>query len=127
MQILENFYLQIKDVLVNGVFGISLLDLGIIIISIIFALLIRGIFAKLVVLKVKRIVQKTTTNIDDNLFDALIPPFKLLPIVLAFLAVTLYFEINSTLGLYFQKINNTLATIFVFWLIHQALIPLFSW
>src|SRR6056300_597323 len=123
MQIFENFYLQIKEVLVNGVFGISLLDLGIIIISIIFALLIRGIFAKLIVLKVKRIVQKTTTNIDDNLFDALIPPFKLLPIVLAFLAVTLYFEIDSTLGLYFQKINNTLSTIFVFWLIHQALIP----
>ena len=39
------------------------------------------------------------------------------------MAVTLYFEIDSTLSLYFQKINNTLATIFVFWIIHQALIP----
>ena len=124
MKVIENLYIQLINVLENGVFGISLIDLGIILISIIFALLIRGIFAKLVVLKVKKIVQKTSTNIDDNLFDALIPPFKLLPIVLAFLAVTLYFEINSTLGLYFQKINNTLATIFVFWLIHQSLIPL---
>ena len=123
MQIFENFYQQIKEVLTNGVFGISLFDLGIICASIIIALFIRGIFAKLVVAKVKKIVQKTTTNIDDSLFDALIPPFKLLPIVLAFLAVTLYFEIDSTLGLYFQKINNTLATIFVFWLIHQTLIP----
>ena len=61
--------------------------------------------------------------VDDNLFDALIPPLKVLTIVLVFLNVTLYFEIDSTLGLYFQKINNTLATIFVFWLIHQALIP----
>jgi MscS family membrane protein len=123
MQLFENFYLQIKKVLVNGVFGISLFDFGIIIISIVVALLIRGIFAKLIVSKVKRIVQKTTTNIDDDLFDALIPPFKLLPIVIVSLTVTLYFEIDSTLGLYFQKINNTLATIFVFWLIHQALIP----
>ena len=123
MQIFENFYQQIKEVLTNGVFGISLVDLGIICASIFFALFVRGIFAKLVVAKVKKIVQKTTTNIDDSLFDALIPPFKLLPIVLAFLAVTLYFDIDSTLGLYFQKINNTLATIFVFWLIHQALIP----
>ena len=123
MQIFENFLAQIKAVLDNGVFGISLLDLGIILISIIFALLIRSIFAKLIVLKLKKIVKKTSTEIDDSLYDALIPPFKLLPIVLAFLAVTLYFEIDSTLGLYFQKINNTLATIFVFWLIHQALIP----
>ena len=123
MQIFKNFFLQIRTVLENGVFGISLLDLGIIFISIIFALLIRSIFAKLIVSKLKTIVKKTSTEVDDSLYDALIPPFKLLPIVLAFLAVTLYFEIDSTLGLYFQKINNTLATIFVFWLIHQALIP----
>ena len=124
MELLGNFYNQIKAVLANGVFGVSLLDLGIIFSSLIFALLIRGFFAKIIVLKVKKIVKKTSTNIDDRLFDALIPPFKLLPIVLVFLAVTLYFEIDSTLGLYFQKINNTLATIFVFWLIHQTLIPL---
>ena len=123
MKIFENFFAQIRAVLYNGVFGISLLDLGIILISIIFALLIRSIFAKLIVSKLKKIVLKTSTEIDDSLYDALIPPFKLLPIVVAFLAVTLYFEIDSTLGLYFQKINNTLATIFVFWLIHQSLIP----
>ena len=123
MQIFENFFIQIKTVFENGVFGISLLDLGIIFISIVFALLIRSIFAKLIVSKLKKIVKKTSTEVDDSLYDALIPPFKLLPIVLAFLTVTLYFEIDSTLGLYFQKINNTLATIFVFWLIHQALIP----
>ena len=123
MKIFENFLIQIRTVSDNGVFGISLLDLGIILISIIFALFIRSIFAKIIVSKLKKIVNKTTTQVDDSLYDALIPPFKLLPIVLAFLAVTLYFEIDSTLGLYFQKINNTLATIFVFWLIHQALIP----
>tara|TARA_B100001093_G_scaffold514641_1_gene589128 strand:+ start:170 stop:1267 length:1098 start_codon:yes stop_codon:yes gene_type:complete len=124
MELIKNFYLQIEAVISAGVFGISLLDLGIIIIAIIFALLIRGIFARLIVRKLKKLVQKTANNIDDTLFDALIPPFKLLPIVIAFLAVTLYFEIDSTLGIYFQKINNTLATIFVFWLIHQALTPL---
>ena len=123
MQIFENFLAQIRSVIDNGVFGISLLDLGIIIISIIFALLIRSLFARLIVSKLKKLVKKTTTEVDDNLFDALIPPFKLLPIVLAFLVITLYFEIDSTLGLYFQKINNTLSTIFVFWLIHQSLIP----
>jgi len=124
LQIFENFFSQIRAVIDNGVFGISLFDLGIILISIIFALLIRSIFAKLIVSKVKKFVKKTTTEVDDHLFDALIPPFKLLPIVLVFLVITLYFEIDSTLGLYFQKINNTLSTIFVFWLIHQSLIPL---
>ena len=41
-----------------------------------------------------------------------------------FLAITLYFEIDSTLGFYLQKINTTLSTIFIFWLIHQSINPL---
>ncbi len=123
MDFIENFYSQITRVFIDGVFGISLGDLTIIFVSLLIALLIRSIVAKVLVNKVKKIVSKTGNIIDDKLFEALVPPFRLLPIVIAFLAITLYFDIESTLGLYFQKINNTLATIFVFWLIHQALIP----
>jgi MscS family membrane protein len=124
MNILESLYAQFFRVFKDGVFGISLGDIGIIIASIVFALLIRGIFAKFVVYKLKRFVKKTSNSIDDRLLDALLPPLKLLPVVIVFLIITLHFDIQSTLGIYLQKINNTLSTIFVFWLIHQALIPL---
>src|SRR5210317_263836 len=123
MIIFENFFTQIQSVFINGVFGLSLGELGFIIVAFILALLIRGIIAKFLVNKVKLIVLKTTTDIDDKLFDSLIPPIRLLPIVIVFLVITLYFDVDSTLGLYFQKINNTLSTVFVFWLIHQAVIP----
>ena len=123
MELIRNFISQIKRVLGDGVFGVSLGDLSIIIIAIILSLLIRSFVARLLVNKVKVLVSKTGNKIDDKLFEALVPPFRLLPIVIVFLAITLYFDIESTLGLYFQKINNTLSTIFVFWLIHQALIP----
>jgi MscS family membrane protein len=124
MKIIQDLYNQISSVINNGVFGVSLNDFGIIFLSILFALLVRGIFAKIIVSKLKKIVRKTSNEIDDKLFDSLIPPFKLLPIVIVFLSITLFFDIQSTLGIYFQKINNTLSTIFVFWLIHQSLIPL---
>ena len=123
MIIFENLFIQIKSVFINGVFGLSLGELGFILIAFILALLVRGLIAKFIVNKVKMIVLKTTNSIDDKLFDSLIPPIKLLPIVVVFLIITLYFDVDSTLGLYFQKINNTLSTIFVFWLIHQAVIP----
>ncbi len=123
MIIFENFFTQIQSVFINGVFGLSLGELGFILISFIIALLVRGLIAKFIVNKVKLLVLKTTTSIDDKLFDSLIPPIRLLPIVIVFLVITLYFDVDSTLGLYFQKINNTLSTIFVFWLIHQAVIP----
>ena len=123
MQVLENFYSQLLGVIQGGVFGISLIDIGIVLFAIFCSLLLRGVFANILVSRVKSLVQKTGNKIDDSLFDALVPPFKLLPIVLVFLVITLYFDVQSTLGLYFQKINKTLSTIFVFWLIHQALIP----
>ena len=123
MVIFENFFTQIQSVFINGVFGLSLGELSFILVAFIFALLVRSLIAKFIVNKVKLIVLKTTNSIDDKLFDSLIPPIKLLPIVLVFLVITLYFDVDSTLGLYFQKINSTLSTIFVFWLIHQAVIP----
>ena len=123
MKFFENLFNQFKNVFIDGVFGLSLLNIAIIFIAIIFSLLARSLFAKILVNKVKKLVSKTGNKIDDKLFEALVPPFRLLPIVIVFLAITLYFDIESTLGLYLQKINNTLSTIFVFWLIHQALIP----
>ena len=123
MIIFENFLNLIQSVFTNGVFGLSLGELAFIFVAFFLALLVRGLIAKFIVKKVKLIVQKTTNSIDDKLFDSLIPPIKLLPIVIVFLVITLYFDVDSTLGLYFQKINNTLSTVFVFWLIHQAVIP----
>ena len=123
MNFIENFYTQIIRVFIDGVFGVSLGNIAIIFVCIIISLLIRSFVARVLVNKVKKIVSKTGNKIDDKLFEALVPPFRLLPIVVVFLAITLYFDIESTLGLYLQKINNTLSTIFVFWLIHQALIP----
>ena len=123
MIIVENFLILIKSVFLNGVFGLSLGELAFIFIAFVLALLVRGLIAKFIVKKVRIVVQKTSNSIDDKLFDSLIPPIKLLPIVVVFLVITLYFDVDSTLGLYFQKINNTLSTTFVFWLIHQAVIP----
>ena len=88
MEFINNFYSQITRVFSDGVFGISLPNLSIILISIIASLLVRSIVARVLVNKVK-IVSKTGNKVDDKLFEALVPPFRLLPIVIVFLAITL--------------------------------------
>ena len=124
LEIIQQLIHQIDTVFANQFLGIRFDLIIIIFFSFIFSLIIRSFFAKLVVNKIKIIVKRTSNTIDDELFSALIPPLKLLPIVLVFLIFTLYLDLNSTLGIYFQKINNTLATTFIFWLLHQSLIPL---
>ena len=124
MNIYKNITSQFMYVIENGVFGLSLIEIGLIILLIIFSLIVRGIFAKFIVDRLRYFVKKTSNHIDDVLFDALVHPFKLLPVVIAFLIITLYFDHQSTIGIYLQKLNRTLSTIFIFWLIHQSLIPL---
>ncbi len=126
MELINNFYTYILEVFEKGVFGLKIYELGLTFLIILLSLSIRGLFARFIVRKIGNIISKTGNKIDDKLFDSLTPPLKFLPIVFAFLFVTLYVDIDSTLGVYLQKINKTLATIFVFWLIHQAVNPLSS-
>ena len=68
MDLIQNLYSQIIRVFSDGVFGVSLGDLLIIIIAVIFSLLIRSFVARVLVNKVKTLVFKTGNKIDDKLF-----------------------------------------------------------
>ena len=124
MEIFNNFKNYFQNTLEKGSLGLSIGEFLIIIASFVLALLIRGLFAKLIVSKIKKIVKKTGNKVDDHLFDTLAPPLKTLPIVFVFLLIGLFLNSDSQLGTLIEKINQTLVTIFIFWLIHQSLAPL---
>ncbi len=123
MNIFKNFYITILEVLDKGVFGLNLYEIGFIILVLLVSISIRSLFAKLIISKIKKFVLKTGNKVDDKIFESLISPLKFLPIVFAFLFITLYVDLESTLGVYFQKINKTFATIFVFWILYQSVSP----
>ena len=124
METLIQFKQLIFDTVKAGSIGLSFVEIATIVSVFVLSLIVRGAFAKLIVLKIKKIVQKTGNKVDDQLFDVLVSPLKLLPIIFVFIFISLYIQIDSQLGFYFDKINRTLATIFVFWFIHQSLNPL---
>ncbi len=123
MEFLNNFKETFIVVFDNGVFGLSLINILIVLILILISLFARTLFAKFIVNKIKLLVYKTGNKIDDNLFESLIPPFKLIPILLIFVIFSLYIDSSSALGIFIKKFNQTLTTILVFWLIHQSLVP----
>ena len=124
METLIQFKKLIIDTFKAGSLGLSFVEILIILSVFAFSLIVRGAFAKLIVFKIKKIVQKTGNAVDDQLFDVLVSPLKLIPIIFVFIFISFYIQIDSQLGIYFDKINRTLATIFVFWFIHQSLNPL---
>jgi MscS family membrane protein len=124
MEILIKFKNYIISTFDQGSLGLSLIEIFAIILFFIIAVVIRGLFAKIIVTKVKKVIQKTGNKVDDQLFDALSSPLKTLPIILVFIVMGLFVNKDTQLFSYLEKINQTLVTIFVFWLLHQSLIPL---
>jgi MscS family membrane protein len=124
MELLIKFKDYILYTLEQGSLGLSFFEIVTITISFIFALIVREIFAKMIVSKIKKIVQKTGNKIDDNLFDVLSSPLKTLPIIFVFILIGLFINSSSQLGMLLEKINQTLVTIFIFWILHQSLVPL---
>ena len=117
-KIIKQYFL---DVLEKGSFGFSLGEIALLIISLILAILIRQLFAQILVKKIKNIVKRTGNKIDDQLFDSLAPPLKLLPLLLVFMLTSILIDTDSKLVFIIEKINRTFVTIFIFWLLHQAL------
>ena len=124
MDLFSKFQSLIIESINSGIDKLSLTEFIAISLIIIFSLILRGLFAKLVIIKIKKIVKKTGSKIDDSLFEALSSPLKLLPIILVFIILSFYIQTDSQLGIYVEKLNKTLVTIFIFWFIHQSLVPL---
>lgn len=124
MDFFINFRNYFQNTFEQGTLGLTIMELIIILASFVLALLLRGIFAKLIVFKIKKVVKKTGNKVDDQLFDSLASPLKILPIIFVFILIELFVNSDSHLGLFLKKINQTLVTIFVFWLLHQSLAPL---
>ena len=124
MEILTKFSNYIFTTLEQGSLGLSLPEVLMIIAFTFLAIIVRGLFAKLIVSKIKKLIQKTGNKVDDRLFDALSSPLKTLPLILVFILMGLFIDSESQLFLFLEKINQTLVTIFIFWLLHQSLVPL---
>ena len=103
------------------IYGLTLIDFLIVLLVILFSFFIRGLFANFIINKLRLIVNKTGNLVDDELFKILIPPFKIFPILVSLLFVSIYFEISFNLKIYLDKIIYSLSSIFVFWLFHQSI------
>ncbi len=123
MDVLYKFQELIFGVFESGIDRLSLFEFLVISLIILLSLILRGLFAKFIIFKLKKLVKKTGNKIDDSLFEALSSPLKLLPVVFIFILISFYIQADTQLGFYIEKLNRTLATIFVFWFIHQSLVP----
>ena len=123
MDIFNSLKITFFELINISFLGLNLIQYLTFFILILISLVFNSLIANFIVSRLKVFIRKTGNKIDDNLFDVLIPPCKLLPMVIVFFILSAYFNKDSNIGYYFVKINNYLATIFVFWFMHRLLIP----
>ena len=123
MEAINRFKELFLEVWSQGVFGLNASDIivGIIIFLIFYVL--RRLFARFVISKLSKIVNKTSNKIDNTVVEVIEGPLKFLPIVLGFFIATSYIELSLEVQNSVDLLNRTLITIFIFWLLHQLVIP----
>ena len=123
MEAINSFRELFFEVWNQGVFGLNATDIIVGIIIFLIFYILRRLFARFVIRKLSKIVNRTSNNIDNTVVEVIEGPLKFLPIVLGFFIATSYIEISLEVQNFVDLLNRTLITIFIFWLLHQLVIP----
>ncbi len=123
MEAINSFISLFVDVWKEGIFGINASEIIIGLIIFLIFYVLRRLFARFLINRLNKIVAKTSTRIDDTVIDVIEGPLKFLPIVLGFFIASSYINFSSESQTFIDLLNRTLITIFIFWLLHQLVIP----
>ena len=123
MEAINSFKEIFLEVWNEGVFGLNASEIivGIIIFLIFYVL--RRLFARFIIRRLNKLVNKTSTEIDNTVVEVIEGPLKFLPIVLGFFIATSYIKLSIGVQDFIDLLNRTLITVFIFWLLHQLVIP----
>ena len=123
METFNSFTDLFLDVWNNGVFGINATDIIVSLVIFLLFYLLRRLIARFILNRLSRIVSRTSNQIDDAIIEVLDGPLKFLPVVIGFFIASSYLDISENNQDFLDLLNRSLITIFIFWLLHQLIIP----
>ena len=123
METFNSFTDLFLDVWNNGVFDINATDIIVSLVIFLLFYLLRRLIARFILNRLSRIVSRTSNQIDDAVIEVLDGPLKFLPVVLGFFIASSYLDVSDNNQDFLDLLNRSLITIFIFWLLHQLIIP----
>ncbi len=123
MEAINSFNELFLEVWNKGIFGLNASEIIIGFIIFLIFYVLRRLFARFIISKLNKLVSRTSTKIDNTVVEVIEGPLKFLPIVLGFFIATSYIKLSIEVQDFIDLINRTLITVFIFWLLHQLVIP----
>lgn len=126
MQQFVDFWDVVQSVWQTGVAGVDfgrlLVALGILV----FFLIIRGVFTRIVIGAARRFVDKTETRMDDALLDSVQGPLRLIPVVIGVFIALDYLELDAKYDEIGGLVVRTLVVFDLFWALYKVTGPVSS-
>tara|TARA_Y100000741_G_scaffold30654_1_gene21833 strand:- start:267 stop:1394 length:1128 start_codon:yes stop_codon:yes gene_type:complete len=123
MEAFNQFFSLFKEIWIGGIFGVNVSEIIIGLIIFLVFYVLRRLFARFVIRRLGKYVLKSENQIDDAIVDVIEGPLKFLPVVLGFFIASSYIDFSTNVQSFIDLINRSLITIFIFWLLHQLVIP----
>lgn len=120
----KDFITLIMDVWEHGVYGV---DIGKIIFALLiffFSLMIRRLFGKIIVNRLKALARRTENDIDDQVIEALEHPLRFVPVVIGIFLATEVLILNEGMQQGAYNLNRSLITFNIFWMLFKMVGPL---
>lgn len=118
------FWQKIELVWDYGVFGISLSTIGITLLILVASYLLRDLFARFIIKRLKSFAKRTKNLVDDAVIDALDGPLHLLPLIFGIFASVKYLGLTGSTGAMFDNIVRSLIIVDIFWALNVILVPI---
>lgn len=124
MASLEAFWSLVTDVWQNGVYGI---DIGRYLVAILILagfLVLRRLFTRWVLERLRRLTAKTRTNLDEEVLGALERPLQFVPVVMGVFFAVEYLPLGGAIETVADRLVRSLVVVAIFWGLVSIVKPL---
>ena len=111
MEAINRFGELFLEVWKEGVFGLNASEIIIGIVIFLIFYVLRRLFARFIISRLNKIVNKTSTKIDNTVVEVIEGPLKFLPVVLGFFIATSYINLSNEVQDFIDLLNRTLLSL----------------
>ncbi|PLW84350.1 mechanosensitive ion channel protein MscS [Kineobactrum sediminis] len=119
----RDFWELVTDVWEHGVYGADIVHVLAALFIILVALLFRNMFTRYAMGALQRAANRTHTELDNALLDAVRGPLRFLPVLLGIFFATSVLKVDEQVADFLYNINRSLVVFTLFWTFHQLTGP----
>ena len=104
----------------QGDYGLTYGEIFTAVLIVVIALMVRGLFARIVVSSIMRVASGTKTQLDDALVNSISTPLKIVPVIIGIYIALQVTDISGDAEIYANRILRSIITLAVFWTLSRA-------